>query len=282
MEISTISECLLFSTVRIETFKVSDTNKEDSYVGTGFVFEHEINERSALFLVTCKHVIKDMQRGTLTFTQKRDGKPLIGTRWDLLIDDFEQLWFVHPDDDIDVAVVPFGCVLKYANDQGVDLYFHPIVSSMLLTEEAQKFIYAFEEIIFIGYPGAWWDKVNLMPIIRKGITATPILIDFEGKKEFLIDASAFPGSSGSPVFMRRIELGHHRSGAIALATRLAFLGLVQQSCHERWIDEGRITSQPIADTSEEPSSQRVGLGVVLKADTIIETINAFCKEKGIS
>lgn len=267
MEISTISECLLFSTVRIETFKASDTNKEDSYVGTGFVFEHKINEKPALFLVTCKHVIKDMQRGTLTFTQERHGKPLIGTRWDLLIDDFEKFWFVHPDG-IDVAVVPFGYVLKFAKDQGADLYFHPIVSSTLLTKEAKKVIDALEEIIFIGYSSGLWDKVNLIPITRKGITATPILIDFEGKREFLIDASVFPGSSGSPVFWYKIGAYHSNSGAIAMGTHLTFLGLLKESYFGR-------------DTEEKSPSERVDLGVVLKPSTIIETINAYLKEKGL-
>ena len=40
-----------------------------------------------------------------------------------------------------------------------------------------------------------------MPILRRGTTATPIALNFEGRPEFLIDAAVYPGSSGSPVFV---------------------------------------------------------------------------------
>lgn len=271
MEISTISKDLLFSTVRIET-----KDLKDSYVGTGFVFEY----KSALFLVTAKHNIKNMLSGSLTFTQARDGKPLIGTRYTLGLDDLEQLWFVHPDDAIDVAVVPFSNLLKYAKDQeGVDLYYCPISSSILPTEETLKVIDAFEEIIFIGYSGGLWDKVNLLPIIRKGITATPIAVDFEGKKEFLIDASSFPGSSGSPVFLYRIGIYHHSSGAIAMGKHLIFLGLIQNAYLVRETGREGVQSQPVADKPEKSSPEWIDLGIVLKYSTIIETIEAHFLKK---
>jgi Trypsin-like peptidase domain len=273
LEISTIGEHLLFSIFRIET-----TDLEDSYVGTGFVFEH----KSALFLVTAKHVIKNMQKGSLIFTEARDGKARIGARCTIPMNNFERHWCVHPDEDIDVAVISFSSLLKFANDQGVDLYYYPISSPMLPTEETVKIIDAFEEIIFIGYSSGLWDDVNLIPITRKGITATPILIDFQGKKEFLISASVFPGSSGSPVFLYKTGAYHHRSGAIAMGTQLIFLGLVKDAYNGRETGKKGIRSQPVVDKPEKLSSEWVDLGVVLNYSTIIETIEAhFFKEKGI-
>ena len=271
MEISTISEHLLFSTVRIET---KDLN--DSYVGTGFVFEH----KSELFLVTAKHNIKDMLSGWLIFTEAPDGEALIGNRCTMPINNFEKGWFAHPDNDIDVAVVPFSCILKFAKDQDVDLFYYPISSSMLPTEETIKIIDAFEEIIFIGYSSGLWDDVNLIPITRRGITATPILIDFQGKKEFLIDASAFPGSSGSPVFLYKIGAYLNKSGAIVMGTHLTFLGLVKEAYYGRETGEEGVQPQPVVDKPKKPSSEWVDLGIVLKYSTIIETIEAhFFKER---
>ncbi len=81
LEISTISEHLLFSTVRVET---KDLN--DSYVGTCFVFEH----KSELFLVTAKHNIKDILSGFLIFTEAADGEALIGNRCTIPINNFEK------------------------------------------------------------------------------------------------------------------------------------------------------------------------------------------------
>jgi hypothetical protein len=281
MEISTISECLLFSTVRIMTFKTLDRNAKDAYVGTGFVFEYETDGRTALFLITSKHVIKDMQRGLLTFTQARNGNPIIGKEYTLSLDDFERLWFVHPDDDIDVAVMPFSILLKFVEDEGIELFLCEINSSLLLSDDALKTLHAIEEVIFIGHSGGVWDDINLIPITRKGITATPLSIDFQGKKEFLIDASVFPGSSGSPVFLSKFGAYPDKSGVVKWGTRFNFLGILTEAYHGREIDEEGLRTQPIADKSEKPSSEWVNLGVVLKPYMIIETINAFLKENGI-
>ena len=58
---------------------------------------------------------------------------------------------------------------------------------------------AMEDVIMVGYPVGLWDSVNNRPIFRRGITATDPKVDFEGKKEFLIDCACIWGSSGSPV-----------------------------------------------------------------------------------
>ena len=56
-----------------------------------------------------------------------------------------------------------------------------------------------EDVLMIGYPNGLWDTTHNMPIIRRGTIATDIKLDYNEKKEFVIDAACFPGSSGSPV-----------------------------------------------------------------------------------
>ena len=68
----------------------------------------------------------------------------------------------------------------------------------------------------VGYPNGLWDTKNDLPIIRRGITATPAFRDYCGRDEFLIDAACFPGSSGSPVFILNQGL-HTTSGAILIS-----------------------------------------------------------------
>jgi V8-like Glu-specific endopeptidase len=65
---------------------------------------------------------------------------------------------------------------------------------------------AIERIIFVGYPNGMYDRKNYTPILRQGITATPFHLDYDGLPAFLIDASVFPGSSGSPVYSCRYAL----------------------------------------------------------------------------
>jgi len=46
---------------------------------------------------------------------------------------------------------------------------------------------------------------NNLPIVRKGITATtPYFLNYNGKREFLVDIAAFARfHSGSPIFVTR-------------------------------------------------------------------------------
>ena len=53
----------------------------------------------------------------------------------------------------------------------------------LTLEENDVIDDAVEDIMMIGYPNALWDSEHNMPIIRKGITATPVWLDHNGKKD---------------------------------------------------------------------------------------------------
>lgn len=52
----------------------------------------------------------------------------------------------------------------------------------------------------VSYPIGLIDNINNFPIFRRGITASHPGLSFKVKPEFLIDASCWPGSSGSSVF----------------------------------------------------------------------------------
>ena len=87
MEVSSIAEQLLFTTVRIETRDA----QEKPGTGTSFIFNYQYQGQQYLFLVTNKHVVKGAQKGRLIFMQARDEKPLLGTGYALEIDGFQQL-----------------------------------------------------------------------------------------------------------------------------------------------------------------------------------------------
>ena len=88
---------------------------------------------------------------------------------------------------------------------------------------------------------------------------------------FLIDASVFPGSSGSPVF-------HYRQGLsldgaeLSLTRSGVFLGLVASSMA---LKGARVVEQlPQRNGQIVRVEQMIDIGVVFKASTIIETMNA--------
>jgi len=277
MEVSSISEQLLFTTVRIETQDASGNHG----TGTSFVFGYESDGKEYPFLVTNKHIISGAQKGRLIFIQTQDGQPLLGTGYILDIDDFEHLWYGHPDQEIDIVVTPFVPLIDHITKAGVGVFYRVVGSNLILSEDALKHLDALEEVVFIGYPSGIWDTKNLLPIIRKGITATPIAIDFQGKSQFLIDASVFPGSSGSPVFLYNVGMYAEKSGGTIVGSRLFFLGAVASVFFQQDANEIRILSVPTVDIPIAMSRQMIDLGIVFKASTIVAAIEACLREKGL-
>ena len=220
-----IIEQLCFSTTRIET-KDSFGN---SYSGTGFFFNYKLDENKYInMVVTNKHVVKGMTEGTIRFTKADQyGNPMYQNHYPILIQDFEQHWIFHPDNNIDLCIFPFSFLVNIAESQGIQLFYRTFSESLLPTSEDLNILDAVENVLMIGYPNGLWDSKNNMPLIRKGITATNIKHDFNGKKEFIIDAACFPGSSGSPVILCDIGSYHDKNGNINLGkSRILLLGIL--------------------------------------------------------
>ena len=169
MDINSITKKLLFNTIRV------DTELEDGSEGSGtaFVVSHAHGRGTHTFIVTNRHLVDGVRRGGLVFTQKRNGKPVLGQRFQLNIEDFPHAWFMHPDPEVDLAIVPMRPLEQAARDQGVELYYHAIDSRLAPDAAALHAMDALEEVLFVGYPSGVWDQVNLMPILRRGTTATP-------------------------------------------------------------------------------------------------------------
>lgn len=51
----------------------------------------------------------------------------------------------------------------------------------------------------VGYPYGFSDITNRLPVWKTGHVASEPQVDFQGRPAFLVDVSAFPGMSGSPV-----------------------------------------------------------------------------------
>src|SRR5262249_49694787 len=111
----------------------------------------------------------------------------------------------------------------------------------------------------------------------RGITATPPYLDFEGKKQFLVDAPIFHGSSGSPVFLfNRGAWFDERKGSLAFNYRLKFLGVVYgaEVQHVR----GEITFVPVPTQQMTPVATTevpMNLGICASASRMLDFEPAF-------
>ena len=111
---------------------------------------------------------------------------------------------LHANKDVDLAAIWLPPYVTEINALG-GLIPHAVFLSKeeVLSHELIDDLTAVEPIYMVGYPAGLIDAANNSPIVRKGITATPAYLDFQGRNEFVIDCACFKGSSGSPVFIRR-------------------------------------------------------------------------------
>ncbi len=279
MQVDSLAENLFFTTVRIDTL----THSGASGSGTGFLYAHRIDEeRHALFVVTNKHVVSGGQCGSLTFHQKKDDRPHLGHGFRVDIQDWPQAWFGHTSTDIDIAVLPFIPLEAHIKQtSNVELFYRCVDSSMLPNQDQLLQFDAIESVTFIGYPNGIWDKTNLLPVARRGTTASPIAVDFEGSPRFVIDASVFGGSSGSPVFVFNQGMFTDKRGNTSVGSRLLFVGVVAAVFFRTELNQ--IVAVPVPTQSQPMAQQRemIDLGIVFKARTVVETVEAFIRARGI-
>lgn len=258
--VDTPAKRLLFHTVRIET----ELAGGGSGTGTAFVVEHVHARGRTRFVVTNRHLVDDVVRGALVFPLARDGQPLLGSRFEVRIDEFGEAWHRHPDAAVDLAVLPLQPLLEAAAAQGAQLYVQPVGTDRLAGAAQLAQLDALEEVWFVGYPSGVWDQVNALPILRRGTTATPPAVDFEGRPEFLVDAAVYPGSSGSPVFIRAAD-----GSGLWLAGVIAAVFFREESL--------RLTPQPVpASTAlEAVGAEMIDLGLVVKAQAVHELLHDY-------
>lgn len=272
-----IFENILFTTVRIEASLPGNLTS----TGTGFVFNYVRNDEQYLFIVTNKHVIKNSIKGKLTFNQRDGERPMLGKVFTINYSNFESQWIGHSQDDIDVAIMPFAPVLNELSDKHVQIFFKSITPDLIPSDKLlREDIDAVEDIVFVGYPNDIYDRRNLLPVVRRGITATPVSIDFEGKPAFLIDASIFPGSSGSPVFLCNIGSYSPKGKGLIAGSRLFFLGVVASVFTRKDLNTIELIEIPTGKIPMVATTQMLDLGIVYKSIVIKELIEEFLKTRG--
>jgi hypothetical protein len=269
------TEAIFFSTVRIET-----TGPSGIGTGTAFGFSYEQDGKSWPFLVTNKHVVRGAVTGRFFFTQANGDQPSLGQRVEAIIENFEGQWFGHHSPDVDVTVMPCGPLLNQAAREGKPVFFPSLPHKLVPDESALADLDAVEEILFVGYPNGVFDRVNLLPVIRRGVTASPPQVDYEGRPVFLIDASVFPGSSGSPVLICKQGVISTRQGINFGGSRVLFLGVVAEVLIASQDNRVRFVSIPTEPTPFVTNYQMIDLGVVYKSRTVLETVIEWLRASG--
>ena len=271
----TPTEGVLFTTVPIE----------GELVGTSFVVNHRWSEKRpdlGYFLVTNKHIVGKSKTGRVTLTVVGDDDSRNPHRFEVPYEVWS-LWRPHPDREVDVCVLSLFALLKCLDlPEGIKgLDYQWIDTKLAPDDETALDIGLVEEILFVGYPSGISDQTHNLPVARRGITATPATVDYEGRPVFLVDASVYPGSSGSPVFIYNTDGWTNGSGTLVAGGRVVFLGVLAAVLYRE--EDGTIEfgEVPAALRARVSTKQMIDLGVVFKARTVEEAIEGSLRQLGL-
>ncbi|MBN8425003.1 trypsin-like peptidase domain-containing protein [Microbacterium esteraromaticum] len=269
--VSTIADQVFYSTVRIETSLPNGTS-----TGTGFLLLYSSDEVVYPVLVTNKHVLADATAATFTLARSENGAPMSAGTQITMTEFSPAAWLGHPRVDVDVAVMAFGPVLNEMENRGAPAFYRAFGNDLLLTEAQAESLDSIENVTFVGYPSGLFDTASMLPIARRGQTATPIFNDYRGWPAFLIDASVFPGSSGSPVLI--LDRGSYttRGGDTHIASRLYVAGVVAAVHTRRVHGEVQMAATGVASFDD-----AIDLGIVFKASTIQECVDLLFQRLGV-
>lgn len=219
MNINDISTQLIYTTVPIYVQKGTQLSS-----ATGFIFSIKESEQSFIpLLITNYHVLENADAGFIEIhSDCEKNNNTVQIQFDKTIIANNKLG------ELDLIAIPLAGTLNDFAKKGIKLFYRTVDQIMIPNDEQINELAAMEEIVFIGYPSGLYDNINKLPILRKGITATPIWNNFKGKDIFLIDGGVFPGSSGSPVFIYNQGSFPIKNG-IAVGNRLLFVGVISET-----------------------------------------------------
>ena len=270
-----LTEQLSYSTVRIEcTYR-------DGSKGTGtgyfFIFKEQDDGTHVPVIITNKHVIENSLSGQLTFTNANDNnEPINDKYFNVKIDNFESYWKKHPDKSVDICAMPIQPFIAAAMQNKQKPFYVALPKTFIPSDDQVNDLSTMEEIIMIGYPNGIWDKFNNKPIFRKGITATHPALDYDQRKEFMIDAACFPGSSGSPVFLLNENGFRDKKGNVFMGqVRIFLLGTLYAGPQQTISGDIQIVNVPVVQKPIALSAIPINLGLIIKSKRIFELEKLF-------
>lgn len=255
---------LLYTTVRIEC-----SNEDFTSTGTGFFYNFQFGDYFCSVIVTNKHVISGYSKGKLILNIGDITNDEPEGRMEVDVDDFETQWIFHPDEDVDLCIFPIGELIHELDMLGKEVFYRAIDKNFIPSAEIIDTLIPREDILVVGYPNGIWDEFNNLPIMRDGITATHYKFNYHGQKIFLIDASIFPGSSGSPVYIYNQSYIDNKGNTHIGGERLLFIGIVYRVYNYSASGELEVkfpTKQGTSVNTEVP----INLGLAIKSERILD------------
>jgi len=222
---TTLADELLYTTINLVRMRENRTLG----TGTGFFWTVRVDdERSAVTLITNKHVVQDCdQLVAVCHLADRDRPAPSGKLVNCSLAVNQDTVVMHPDPAVDLCAINFVGIIERAISQGTPVFYKTFKNQNVPTDSEWEKFDSIEDVLMIGCPQGIYDTLNNIPIVRRGITATPLGNRYCGRDEFMVDIACFPGSSGSPVVqVVRGYMDRDKNTFIMDAVRFHFLGIL--------------------------------------------------------
>lgn len=272
MRTDRIQNQLVYSTTRIIA-----TDGKIVSCGTGF-FVADPAYGGSPYLVTNKHVVGNFNIGRFTFCRAdENGNPLDNSHVTIIITDLQNRCINHPDSTVDLCFIKLQDEFDKKRNAGETPFFTFVAPDYFLNTVVLDNMTSIENVVMIGYPESIMDQVNNKPVVRKGITATSLALDYNGKKEFMVDIAAFHGSSGSPVFVETTGLTQQNSEySISFGSGVSYClaGVLYAMPARSLQGEIKIIDVPTDRKLVSEAELNTNLGYVIKVERIQELLES--------
>lgn len=271
----TLAEKITYSTVLIRC----DYANGSSGSGTGFIINLCNDPKTGTcvpVLITNDHVVENSIRTVFEFCRADDdGNPLDTIPFSFTYGG--NAWIHHPNKDVDLRCLFLAEALTKLKDNNIKIFYIPLGTDIIPTEQNLADLSAIEDVIMVGYPIGLSDTYNHKPIIRRGITSSHPRKDYQGKKETLLDMACYPGSSGSPVFILNQGAFATPKG-ISVGTRIYLLGVLYGGVE--MIAQGILHYANLPNLPVPVTNIPINLGLMIKAERILEFESMIKKQMG--
>ena len=244
---------------------IGDDPKSRTWIGTGFLYGHrnKAAETYRVWLMTNKHVLKDLRSIYVKFNSAVDPHST-DYQVPLIAKNGKAKWIGHQDKNIDVAAI--SVPVKLLNDD--KRRFQYIQSDNHISPRdkmRENQITEGDRVFVLGFPMGLVDPARQYVICRGGVLAR-IRDYLDGHvKDFLVDATVFPGNSGGPVILCPSALAIQGTKPIAKAD---LIGIVKSYVPYSDLAVSSQTRKPRIMFEENS-----GLAAVESVDAIIQTID---------
>jgi len=173
------------------------------YQATGFLYGKSVGTNPAgatlyrVYLATNRHVFEGEAAAFVRFNPAADGPARV---YDLPLKtaDGATLWIAHPQETVDVAVVPVNTsILREHNIQFG--FFEEDKHTLSRTQARDAGVTEGDGVFVLGFPLGLVGGERNYVIVRSGVIARIRDALVGATTDFLIDAPIFPGNSGGPV-----------------------------------------------------------------------------------